>query len=239
MEGVCLFPRDFSKETPSPEIQSCHAQSQIDSITNNLKFRLEQMVTALFGNTERRWSKTFFPFTQPSFELEIKYDNKWLEVLGCGILRQEILNANNKEDKCGWAFGLGLDRLAMILFEIPDIRLFWSKDPRFIEQFQMDKISKFQSFSKYPPTMRDISFWDHGLNDNDLYDIVRLHAGDLVESVKLVDVFKKEERVSKCFRVVYRSMTDSLTSQFVNSVHEDVLKTLAETKKVELRMNKV
>ena len=59
----------------------------------------------------------------------------------------------------GWAFGLGLERLAMVLFSIPDIRLFWSKDSRFLEQFQDGKITHFQPFSKYPPCIKDVSFW--------------------------------------------------------------------------------
>lgn len=59
---------------------------------------------------------------------------KWLEVLGCGVTEQEILKRNGKMDNVAWAFGLGLERLAMVLFEIPDIRLFWSNDLRFTSQ---------------------------------------------------------------------------------------------------------
>lgn len=59
---------------------------------------------------------------------------KWLEVLGCGVTEQEILRRNGRPDNVAWAFGLGLERLAMVLFDIPDIRLFWSTDERFISQ---------------------------------------------------------------------------------------------------------
>lgn len=59
----------------------------------------------------------------------------------------------------GWASGLGIERLAMLLFEIPDIRLFWSKDPRFLSQFEKGKIQKFQPFSKYPQVWKGVSFW--------------------------------------------------------------------------------
>lgn len=58
----------------------------------------------------------------------------WLEVLGCGVTEQEILRRSGKENNVAWAFGLGLERLAMILFDIPDIRLFWSSDERFTSQ---------------------------------------------------------------------------------------------------------
>lgn len=59
---------------------------------------------------------------------------KWLEVLGCGVTEQEILKRNGRMDNVAWAFGLGLERLAMVLFDIPDIRLFWSTDQRFTSQ---------------------------------------------------------------------------------------------------------
>ena len=62
------------------------------------------------------------------------YQEKWLEVLGCGVMEQEILKRGGKTDNVAWAFGLGLERLAMVLFDIPDIRLFWSTDKRFTSQ---------------------------------------------------------------------------------------------------------
>lgn len=57
-----------------------------------------------------------------------------MEVLGCGVTEQEILKRSDRMDNVAWAFGLGLERLAMVLFEIPDIRLFWSTDERFTSQ---------------------------------------------------------------------------------------------------------
>lgn len=88
----------------------------------------------------------------------------------------------------GWAFGLGLERIAMVLYSIPDIRLFWSEDPRFLSQFEPGKITTFQSYSKYPPSFRDLSFWlpEEGLHNNDVFDLVRDVAGDLVETVEVV-----------------------------------------------------
>ncbi len=82
-----------------------------------------------------RWVDTYFPFTCPSWELEIHFEGEWLEVLGCGVVEQAIVSNAGVENKLGWAFGLGLERLAMVLFGIPDIRLFWSKDKRFLSQF--------------------------------------------------------------------------------------------------------
>lgn len=64
----------------------------------------------------------YFPFTEPSFEMEIFFRGEWLEVLGCGVMQQSILDDAGQAGNKGWAFGLGLERLAMVLFQIPDIR---------------------------------------------------------------------------------------------------------------------
>ena len=87
-----------------------------------------------------------------------------MEMLGSGIMRQLILENGGVTDRIGWAFGLGLDHLAMLLFDIPNIRLFWSKDERFIEQFSFIGLDPktnivFKPFSKYPPCYKDIAFW--------------------------------------------------------------------------------
>jgi phenylalanyl-tRNA synthetase alpha chain len=76
----------------------------------------------------------------------------------------------------------------MPLFSIPDIRLFWSTDPRFLSQFKSGEITTFASYSKYPSNTKDISFWSNGPppHDNDVFDVVRDVAGDLVEDVRCV-----------------------------------------------------
>lgn len=71
-----------------------------------------------------------------------------MEVLGCGVMEQEILKRNGRLDNVAWAFGLGLERLAMVLFDIPDIRLFWSSDERFTSQVIPLLIRPFYVFSK-------------------------------------------------------------------------------------------
>ncbi|XP_014888692.1 phenylalanine--tRNA ligase, mitochondrial-like [Poecilia latipinna] len=134
-------------------------------------------------------------------------------------------------NKLGWAFGLGLERLAMILYSIPDIRLFWSRDERFLKQFRVDDIQTpicFQPFSKYPPFHNDISFWlpdaADRFTENDFYDLVRSVGGDLVEKVTLVDDFThpRTGRRSHCYRIVYRHMERTLTQQEVRQVHQQI-----------------
>lgn len=72
-----------------------------------------------------------------AYRLPCVAQDAWLEVLGCGVVQQPIVRNAGRGEQLGWAFGLGLERLAMVLFQIPDIRLFWSTDPRFTEQFQV------------------------------------------------------------------------------------------------------
>jgi phenylalanyl-tRNA synthetase alpha chain len=119
MEGVRIFsfdeiPRDMPREEAVAIVQK------------DLQENLELMVKQVFGDVEMRWNDDFFPFTDPSFELEIKFQGEWMEVLGCGVMQQRIirtaLTSGEEGEQIGWAFGLGLERLAMILFGIPDIR---------------------------------------------------------------------------------------------------------------------
>ncbi|KAJ7524301.1 hypothetical protein O6H91_18G085800 [Diphasiastrum complanatum] len=164
---------------------------------NELKETLEGLAKRLFGNVETRWTDSYFPFTDPSYELEIFFKEKWLEVLGCGVTKQEILTDNGQGGKTAWAFGLGLERLAMVLFDIPDIRLFWSSDPRFTAQFTAGQLGiKFKPFSKFPPCYKDISFWiSDAFTENNLCEVVRGIAGDLVEEANVREEAQKKLNV--------------------------------------------
>ncbi|KAI8987039.1 phenylalanyl-tRNA synthetase [Pilobolus umbonatus] len=223
MEGFFYIEDDISKitadlerlkenETPNIELvdntiikpenpyQTCHHPESVDLISAHLKHSINAMIRNLFSDEvdlKVRWIDAYFPFTSPSWEVEILYKGEWLEVLGCGVVNQKIMNAAGHNDKIGWAFGMGLERLAMVLFGIPDIRLFWSEDDRFINQFTPGKINKFEPFSKYPPCIKDISFWvpEGSWHDNDFCEVVRGVAGDLVETVEMVTMI--EERSDK------------------------------------------
>lgn len=107
------------------------------------------------------------------------------------FIRRNAYNiVSDVPNSIGWAFGLGLERIAMILYSIPDIRLFWSQDPRFLSQFEPGKISKFEPYSKFPPCYKDVSFWlpesSSQLHENDFCDTVRDAVGDAAEDVKMV-----------------------------------------------------
>ncbi len=116
----------------------------------DLKGTLEYLLRSIFGEkTPVRFRPHFFPFTEPSFEIDIMLEargkkSKWIEIAGCGMVDPDVFNAVNEArgdsaydaDKVsGFAFGLGLERLAMILWGIADIRLLIENDIRFLRQF--------------------------------------------------------------------------------------------------------
>eukprot|EP00529_Nitzschia_sp_RCC80_P019686 CAMPEP_0113522480 /NCGR_PEP_ID=MMETSP0014_2-20120614/45211_1 /TAXON_ID=2857 /ORGANISM="Nitzschia sp." /LENGTH=420 /DNA_ID=CAMNT_0000420539 /DNA_START=52 /DNA_END=1311 /DNA_ORIENTATION=- /assembly_acc=CAM_ASM_000159 len=216
LEGVKLFdPEVVGTKTGDDWLES----DEIKDVTDDLKKTLEGLMDHLFGPVEKRWADDYFPFTEPSFEMEIMYEGEWLEVLGCGVVHQEVLEMAGRSDRRGWAFGLGLERLAMILFKIPDIRLFWTDDERFHTQFKEGQITTFKPYSKYPPVYKDIAFWlPEEFVENDFFEMARGVAGDLVERMELTDEFTnpKTGKTSKCFRITYRSMDRSLTDDEVN-----------------------
>jgi phenylalanyl-tRNA synthetase alpha chain len=114
-----------------------------------IKRDLGGLIEFLFPNCEYKFVDTYFPFTEPSCEIEVLLNGKWVEVLGAGVIRKQIMESCGLGHVSGWAFGLGLERLAMIFFEVPDIRYFWTDDERFKNQFQSGQITKFKEYSKY------------------------------------------------------------------------------------------
>lgn len=208
-----------------------------------LKHILQNLAHVLFGeDTESRWVDTYFPFTEPSFELEILWqNNEWLEVLGCGILHADVLrNAGQDPNEVhGWAFGLGLERLAMVLFGIPDIRLFWSDDQRFISQFEQGKLqTTYKPFSIYPSIEKHVSFWvedKDAFHENDFCQVARDVGGDLIEQTSIIDTFEKNGKKSVCFNVVFRSLHRTLTHTEVNEMYHRLRDEVAQKLPVTVR----
>ena len=271
---AALPPHNLKVEDPNPTVhpdrnplQLGHSMQEVEAVASHLKRCLEDVVGALFSTAlasrstelstaakpepiQLRWVEAYFPFTSPSWELEVFWQGDWLEVLGCGVVKQVILDNAMVPNKIGWAFGVGLERLAMVLYEIPDIRLFWSRDARFLSQFTEEQpITKFVPFSKYPSSPRDVAFWVRGtstsaggalqqhFHENDVMEIVRDIGGDMVEHVQLVDEFKHPQtgRKSYCYNINYRSLERPLSREEANTLHEKIRKELEEKLAVELR----
>ena len=107
-----------------------------------LKGLLINFIEQFFGKKmEIRFRPSYFPFTEPSAEIDIKFNNKWLEVLGCGIVHPNVLKnvKINHKQYSGFAFGLGIERLAMLKYGITDLRIFYDNDISFLSQFSVLK----------------------------------------------------------------------------------------------------
>ena len=106
----------------------------------NLKDLIHQILHNLFGkDVEIRFRPSYFPFTEPSAEVDILSENgKWLEILGCGIVNPLVLNNCNidSEKYSGLAFGLGVERIAMLQYGVNDIRDFYKSNLDFLSQFK-------------------------------------------------------------------------------------------------------
>ncbi len=106
----------------------------------NLKAVLYQFVEAFFERKiELRFRPSYFPFTEPSAEVDIRWgEGKWLEILGCGMVHPNVLTSAgvDPEKYTGYAFGIGIERLAMLRYNVTDLRTFFENDLRFLRQFR-------------------------------------------------------------------------------------------------------
>lgn len=114
----------------------------------NLKWILEDFLRTMFGDVKVRFRPSFFPFTEPSSEVDISCifckgegcrvcsHTGWIEVLGCGMVDPNVFKAVGYKSVSGYAFGLGVERFAMLLHQIPDLRSLFEGDLRLLEQFR-------------------------------------------------------------------------------------------------------
>ena len=219
---------------------------------------LSGLVDYLFPGCEYRFNPDYFPFTTPSFEIEVKYNGNWLEILGCGVVQPKILENNGLVGKRAIAAGFGLDRLVMIFCNITDIRYLWSEHERFLSQFADGTLAKFQQYSELPALTKDISFYIPAakleistddcitrrkwLEENDFFELARECGGDMMEEVKLLDTFynTKNNKYSRTYRITYSPNDPGLKNgaEFLVAVNtaQDVFRSLLESNmRIELR----
>lgn len=118
----------------------------------DLKQTLQYFTTELFGKSKIRLRPSYFPFTEPSAEVDVYWGLEtetdyritkgtgWLEIMGCGMVDPNVLNnvGIDPEEYSGYAFGMGIERIALLLYQIGDIRLYFENDIRFLEQFEAE-----------------------------------------------------------------------------------------------------
>ena len=195
---------------------------------DDLKNVLSEIVKSIFGqNTVFRFNEDVFPYTDPSLEVEVQMEGEWVELLGGGMPKKEVLANMGVTGYNGWAYGFGLERLAIASMKLPDIRLLWSDDEPVKKRLVLGQ--PFVEVSKYPPIVRDISFVvDKNFVPNDYFDLVRDVASDLAEEVELIDKYDNEEKFGKdklsyAYRVTYRSVDRTLTHEEIDKLHKKIL----------------
>ena len=219
----------------------CRRKNRIINI-NDLKEVLTEIARAIFGkDIKYRFNTDEFPYTDPSIEMEIKISDRWIEVLGAGVVRKVVLKNLGVDPKeyNGWAFGFGLERLAILSMDLPDIRLLWSQDKRVKKQLRLG--NKFQEVSKFPPVTRDISFIvDKKFVPNDYFDLIRDLGGNLVEEVRLLDKYSNpkkfgNDKLSYTYRIIYRKSDRTLLSSEVDKIQKKIYNKTAQRFNAELR----
>jgi phenylalanyl-tRNA synthetase alpha chain len=208
----------------------------------DLEDALGNIAKAVFGPTVKyRLNKDTFPYTDPSLEMEVELEGNWVEVTGCGVVKGKVLEnfGIDSSNYTGWAFGFGLERLAIAAMSLPDIRLLWSNDPRVKKQLHLGQ--KFVEVSKFPPITRDISFIvNDDFTPNNYFDLIRDIGGDLVEQVELLDKYQDEKKfgtgkISYTYRVVYRSPERTLTTSEVEPLQNKLYEQTKEIYSAQLR----
>ena len=145
-----VFRRDFDiTHTPMFHQIEALVVDEADKVSfANLKHVLVEFLQYMFGDVEVRFRPSFFPFTEPSAEVDISCvfckgdgcrvcsQTGWLEVLGCGIVDENVFKAVGYENKSGYAFGLGVERFAMLIHNIGDLRSLFESDTRLLGQFK-------------------------------------------------------------------------------------------------------
>ena len=141
---VIIPGRVYRNETVSAKSHCFFHQVEGLYVDKNVSFKdlkdtLYYFAKEMFGEkTKVRFSPSYFPFTEPSAEMDISWKNGWLEILGSGLVDPNVLkNCNiDPNEYSGFAFGMGIERIAMIKYGIDDLRLFSENDKRFLHQFR-------------------------------------------------------------------------------------------------------
>lgn len=133
-----VYRRDTVDATHSAVFNQIEILAIDEGITfTDLKGTIKVFLQELFGDVEIRFRPSFFPFTEPSAEVDVQWKGRWLEILGCGMVDPNVLKAvgYDPEIYTGFAAGFGVERLAMVLHQIDDIRRLYNSDLRFLKQF--------------------------------------------------------------------------------------------------------
>lgn len=231
---------------------------------DTLKQVLSNTIHALFwDNVEFRFNVDTFPYTLDSLEVEVNVDGKWLEVLWAWVIHPTVLEMLwiDPNEYNGWAFGFGIERLAMARKQIPDIRIFWSNDSRITSQWW--HWNPYKAVSVFPPVFKDISFLvnkEKFIKDLEeekksgeleltrdteshffaLTWVIRDVCGDLIEEVKITDIYENDAKFGKDYKsisikITFRSIERTLTNEEINITYFQIRDKIENVLGYELR----
>lgn len=229
---------------------------------DTLKDVLSNTIKSIFWeNVEFRFNVDTFPYTTDSLEVEVKNGDKWLEVLWAGVVKWEVLEKLwiDSTKYNWWAFGFGIERLAMALKKIPDIRIFWSEDKRILSQWG-NLETTYKEISQFPPVYKDISMIvekskfivdEKEKNETKLTRetesnffaitwIIRDIWDPLIEEVKIIDNFENDKKFgifqkSITIKIVFRAIDRTLTNEEINKIYFEIRDKLTKELGFELR----
>jgi phenylalanyl-tRNA synthetase alpha chain len=133
-----VYRKDDIDATHSPVFHQIELLAVEEGLTfGDLKGTVTTFVEELFGEREVRFRPSYFPFTEPSAEVDVQWNGRWLELGGCGMVDPNVFKAvgYDPEIVTGFAWGFGIERIAMVMHQIDDIRRLFSSDLRFLQQF--------------------------------------------------------------------------------------------------------
>jgi phenylalanyl-tRNA synthetase alpha chain len=140
-----VYRRDFFDATHAPAFEQIEGLAIDEGISfADLKATLSHFARRFYGGSTRtRFGPSYFPFTEPSAQMDVEVDlgdgrgKRWIEIMGTGLVHPAVIEAAGLDSErwSGWAFGMGPGRIAMSRYGLPDIRLLYDSDVRFLEQF--------------------------------------------------------------------------------------------------------
>ena len=240
--NCAIFDENFrSSSSQTEERQLVHTVEAVAEVESFMRTRVEDL---LFGeilghNIEHRWVHRYLQFSRPDYDLEVRFNDEWLEVGSIGIMHQEILDKAGATDGINWNCAFGLDRVAMVLYDIPDIRLLSSKNEKLIASLS-EKPGLFKS-ELVPSYLKEIVFFipddiNHADFEYKFYEFLRI-AGDVIEKAVLVDEYRDAltNRVKHRYLITYRNWESPLSKEEVNEHHSNIGKAATSNMKIELQ----
>ncbi|WP_040556992.1 hypothetical protein [Reinekea blandensis] len=221
--------------------------------TDDLQGMVQIIMSALVPGREWRLLPSPHPYTLNGMQIDVYWQDQWIEVGECGIGHPSLLKAAYLNHHSSLAMGLGLDRLLMIRKDLPDIRLLRHPDYRIQEQMQ--DLSRYRPVSNQPSVQRDLSLVvDMNADEETLGDLIRRSCSDVhqIESLSVIDESPYEALPPKAIerlgisngqknvllRLVLRNLNETLTAEQANAIRNRVYRTLHQGQVVSLAENR-